>query len=394
MPDQETSYFSKVLRDIQRLRRTIHQWPDLSGAEQATANRLQDFLIPFRPDQVHQNWGGQGLAVVFSGSEPGPCTVFTSELDAVPISDKGSADYCSQVAGSGHMCGHDGHMATLAGLGAILGQWPPVRGRVVLLFRPQEETGRGAPAVVKDPRMAKLKPDLVFGFHNMPGYPLGTLLYRPEQFAWAATDYVLELFGRASHGGQPDKGLSPAMALAQLIQLFENLSDWSGLDGNQNISQTGYAQLGEADHGTSPGYARLRATLRSQINNGLETLCSKMNQTVAKAAQEHDLKYKAWTENWIPATYNHDRALKFLLASAQEIDLPILELKKPQQWSDDFGVLTHYYQGVFFGIGSGEDCSHLHTSVFDYPEEILEPALRLYWSITKKLHWGESPIPL
>ena len=382
----ESDFIEEILPALICLRQEIHSQPDLSARESTTAARLRDYLTPFAPDYVHEGLGGCGLAVVFAGDQPGPTTVFTCELDAVPITEQRRVAYCSQVTGAAHMCGHDGHMAAIAGLGTLLGQQRPARGQVVLLFRPQEETGLGAPAVVDDPRITKLKPDTVFGFHNLPGYPLGTLVYRRGLFAWAATDFVVELIGKSSHGGQPGAGRSPAKALAQIIEQLESIADWSGLDIQRNASQTGYAQLGESDHGTTPGYARLRATLRSQSNRELEKLCQKIDRMAADIAQAHGLQCQNKVENWIPATRNHERVVEQLLTAAREAGLPTLEAAQAHRWSDDFGVLTQHYPGAFFGLGSGDACGQLHGPDFDFPDAILEPALRLLWKIVGQLH--------
>ncbi len=386
MPDIDAETLERLLPPLVALRHAIHRHPDLSGQEAPTARRLLDYLAPLDPDQVIAKIGGCGLAVVFAGSRPGPTTVFTSELDAVPIGEQGRQPYRSRVPGVGHMCGHDGHMAAVAGLGPLLERRRPLRGRVVLLFRPQEETGRGAPAVVSDPRLMDLKPDYLFGFHNMPGYPLGSLLFRRGQFAWAATDYVVELVGKSSHGGQPGAGRSPAAALATIVARLEDLGTWSGLDPTCNASQAAYAVLGESDHGTTPGVARLRATLRSQRDGDLKALCRQVTRMIADIARSHGLQWTGAPENWIPDTHSDPQALEMVLEAARQAGLPVQALDQPQRWSDDFGVLTRHHPGAFFGVGSGSACGQLHGPDFDFPDAVLEPVLRLYWALVVRIN--------
>ena len=375
-----------LLPQLVALRHAIHRRPDLSGQEAATAKRLFDFLAPFEPDRVVEGLGGCGLAVVFAGNRPGPTTVFTSELDAVPIADQGMGSHRSQVPGVGHLCGHDGHMVAAVGIGALLASRRSFKGRVVLLFRPQEETGRGAPAVVSDPRLVAMNPRYIFGFHTMPGYPLGAVLYRQGLFAWAATDFVVELLGKSAHGGQPGAGRSPAMALSQIMERFDNLSAWFDLDLQGHASQAAYARLGESDHGTTPGSARMRATLRSRSDDGLQRLCDQADRMVAEIARKAGLQCKRWSENWIPATRNHRQAMELVLTSAREARLPAIELDDAQRWSDDFGVLTRHFPGAFFGLGGGDACGQLHGPDFDFPDELLAPALRLYTALVARIN--------
>jgi len=56
-------------------------------------------------------------------------------------------------------------------------------------------------------------------------------------------------------------------------------------------------------------------------------------------------------------------------------------LKQPFKWSEDFGHFLEKYKGAIFGIGSGEDHPDLHNPDYDFPDEIIEPAIRLFHSI-------------
>lgn len=99
------------------------------------------------------------MAFVFKGKIPGIRTLYRCELDALPIAELGEKEHKSQVSGKAHLCGHDGHMAILCGLGERLAEQRPEKGEVVLLFQPAEETGQGAKAVLKDPGFGQILPD-------------------------------------------------------------------------------------------------------------------------------------------------------------------------------------------------------------------------------------------
>ena len=51
------------------------------------------------------------------------------------------------------------------------------------------------------------------------------------------------------------------------------------------------------------------------------------------------------------------------------------------RWSEDFGHYLRRCPGAFFGIGAGEGCPPLHTNDYQYPDELLEPAIRAFRQI-------------
>jgi len=118
------------------LRKRLHRHPELSGHEVETARILSEFIHPCRPDTVVRGLGGNGIACIFKAKRPGLTVAFRGELDALPVEEKNPFSHRSKSPKISHACGHDGHMAILAGLGMRLAQHRPQRGRVVLLFQP------------------------------------------------------------------------------------------------------------------------------------------------------------------------------------------------------------------------------------------------------------------
>ena len=78
--------------------------------------------------------------------------------------------------------------------------------------------------------------------------------------------------------------------------------------------------------------------------------------------------------------------MELVLTSAREARLPAIELDDAQLWSDDFGVLTRHFPGAFFGLGGGAACGQLHGPDFDFPDELLAPALRLYTALVARIN--------
>src|SRR5690606_16207115 len=114
-------------------------------------------------------------------AEPGPTVLLRCELDALAIQEISDIPHRSRIDGKAHMCGHDGHMTMMAGVGRVISRRRPSRGRVILLFQPAEETAHGAEAVLADSRFEVIRPDYSFAIHNMPGLPLAHVAVAPGQ---------------------------------------------------------------------------------------------------------------------------------------------------------------------------------------------------------------------
>jgi metal-dependent amidase/aminoacylase/carboxypeptidase family protein len=124
--------------EVTALRRRLHAMPEVSGEEVETAKEVVRFLKETGPDDIVEGLGGTGVAVIYDSGVAGPTVMIRAELDALPIEELGTPEHRSTILGKGHMCGHDGHTATLAAVGRALGRERPASGRAILLFQPAE----------------------------------------------------------------------------------------------------------------------------------------------------------------------------------------------------------------------------------------------------------------
>lgn len=341
-------------------------WPlaELSGAEAATAAALADFLTDLRPDALITGLGGHGLLAEFSGRAPGPTLLWRAELDAVPGPDGAPA----------HLCGHDGHLAVLGGLAAHLATHPPARGRVLVACQPAEENGQGAAAFLADPRLAGLVVDLALAFHNLPGWPLGQVVARTGAMNCASVGLAARLEGRASHAAQPERGRSPAPALARLLLELPDLP--ARVEGFSLVTIV-HARLGQPAFGVSPGDAQIMATLRADRDSDLEALLAAATSAVAATAQDQGLDHALSLHDRFPATVNHPAAIELARRACVRIGLDWREAALPFRWSEDFGAFCKKWPGALLVLGAGRQHPPLHNPGYRFPADLLEPGLRL-----------------
>ena len=212
-----------MTKDPVAFRHLLHQNPELSGQERKTARRIIDFTSQCAPSAIIDRLSRYGVAVVYTFADDGPTLLFRCETDALPIQDVNTYAHRSTVSGVSHKCGHDGHAAIVAGLAPWLSQGTFHTERVVLLFQPAEETGKGAIAVIEDPRFAPYRPDYAFALHNVPGYRLHEVVWVADQFSPTVQSMAISLFGKGPHASEPENGVNPASAIAELIQAFDRL---------------------------------------------------------------------------------------------------------------------------------------------------------------------------
>ncbi|MEP2979143.1 MAG: amidohydrolase [Lentilitoribacter sp.] len=376
---------SKLFNELIELRHELHQYPEVSGQEAQTAKRVLRWLETCSPTQIITELGGHGIAAIFDSGQKGPSVLLRCELDALPIYEVGQPKWRSKSDGVGHLCGHDGHMSIMAGLARKFGDNPPKSGRVILLFQPAEEDGAGARAVIADPKFNEIKPDYSFALHNLPGMPLHHVGIKSGPLNFASEGLRIELSGKTSHASHPEDGISPANAIAALIQKLPHLPKSLGKDESSALVTVVHASLGVNAFGVSPGDGLVMATLRS-IDNALQsTLMTHAEELARQEAGRHGLSIKLTHGEKFSDCANDSEAADFIRKSARLAGRTIVELTKPYRWSEDFGLFGSVSKSALFVLGSGENCPQLHNPDYDFPDELISSGMELFENIARDL---------
>jgi amidohydrolase len=373
-----------MLEEIIRLRRELHQFPELSNAEFQTSQRIKQFIQKYNPDEVIE-LGETGLAFIFQGAQPGKTVVFRAELDALPILEKTELEYQSTHKNVAHSCGHDGHMAIVAGLAIGIAEQKPTQGRIILLFQPAEEVEQGALDVLLNPKFKALNPDFMFALHNVPGIERNRVILKKGSFAAASKGLTIQLSGKTSHAAKPQDGISPADAIAQIIKRLHLLRDNKSSFEDFILLTIIHIQLGEIAFGTSPGYAEIRVTLRAFENEDMELLTQKVEEIVMEEAKKEGLICAFDYCEKFPATVNDSQSVDLVESVIKELGLSYSFNEMPFSWSEDFGYFSSNYKTCYFGIGSGETHPQLHNPEYDFPDEIITTGINLFESIYKRI---------
>lgn len=211
-----------LLPELEAVYQDLHRHPELSMREFRTAGIAADYIEGLGYE-VSRQVGATGVVGVLRNGE-GPTVMLRADMDGLPMVENTGLPYASTVrttdddgveVGVAHSCGHDLHVTWLLGVARILAAHRDLwQGTVVLVFQPGEEVGRGARSMVNDWDANHLpRPDIILGQHVMVG-PSGTVSYRPGVILSAGDSLKIRLFGRGSHGSQPQTSIDPVIMAA------------------------------------------------------------------------------------------------------------------------------------------------------------------------------------
>jgi amidohydrolase len=368
--------------DLTALRKHLHQQPELSNAEHDTARHITNLLQALQPDHLITGLGGTGVAATFTGQQPGAHVLFRCELDALPIEETNDFAHRSCRPGAAHKCGHDGHITILCGLAEWLAADRAFAGQRSVLFQPAEETGEGALAVVQDPRFQAMNIDYCYALHNLPGVPLGDILIKAGPFNCASCGLAITIPGVSAHAAYPEQGRAPTFAMMALISELDALNDELTGDELRMLTLT-HSQLGEPSFGSTPAYAKVGLTLRTETTEAMQALKNQVLARTNAVIREHGFQCQQQWHDDFQASVNDPDCAARVARSAEALGYTVQWLDEPMRWSEDFGAISATARGAMFVIGAGTEVPQIHHPAYDFPDALIQPAIRLFAQLSQ-----------
>src|SRR3954462_2325092 len=259
-----------ILPELEELYRDVHAHPELSMQEHRTGQRAAEQLERSGFD-VTTGVGGTGVAGLLANGE-GPTVMLRADMDALPVEEATGLPYASRARATDpggnevpvmHACGHDMHVAWLAGATALLaGSRDAWRGTVLDVFQPAEETAQGARAMIDDGLFDRFpKPRVILGQHVMPA-PAGAIGFRPGTTQAAADSLDVRLFGRCAHGSMPESSVDPVVMAAATVLRLQTIVSREIAASQAAVVTIGALQAGTKDN-VIPDEALLKLNVRT-----------------------------------------------------------------------------------------------------------------------------------
>ena len=367
------------------LRKELHKNPELSSFEFETSNRIRKFVEKHNPSSIIENVGETGLAVIYKYKKKGKSITIRCELDALPIQEDNQFSHQSKTEGVSHKCGHDGHMAIVSGLIFWIKNQSFESGKIILLFQPAEETGKGAYQIIKDKKFKELQTDYYFALHNIPKEPLHSIILIEKGFSAEVQSLIIKVKGKESHAAEPENGINPAVGISDIIRIMSELSVNYPEDENFTVLTPVHINMGQKSYGISPAKGELHYTLRTWSNEKMLILKTQIEAVLKKTCHIHKLEYEVEWLEYFPASNNNITCNNYIEKAAQENKFKIIKRPYPFKFGEDFGWFSKKHKTAMFGLGAGINTPALHNADYDFPDEIIETGISMFKSIISNI---------
>jgi hippurate hydrolase len=351
-------------------RHHLHSHPELSCQEAGTAayvaRQLEALDIPFTA-----GIGGHGIVAQLVRGDG--CRIgLRADMDALPIQESSGVAYASCHAGVMHACGHDGHTASLLGAAQKLRDDPDWRGTVNFIFQPAEEGYGGAESMLADGLLTRFPMAQIFGYHNWPGLPLGTVALHAGPVMAAAANFAVTLRGRAGHAAMPHLTADPVQGLAQLIVALNSIVARNTDPLEAGVISTCTLSAGEARNQV-PDSASASGTMRALTETTMALMQTRLRDLAGHIAAAHNLTAEVQMFSTLAATVNDADAADLAAQAARAAGLTVRRDLPPSMAAEDFGRFLREIPGAYAWIGNGPSAA-LHSPAYDYNDALLPVA--------------------
>lgn len=371
-----------------QFRRDLHKIPEIGFDLPKTTKYIKDYLkkLPCTITDI-----GTTSFVAFFDNDKDETIAFRTDMDALPIDENSSEDYCSTHDGKMHACGHDGHMSIMLGLASEVSSLKAsqdnssdskLNTNVLLVFQAAEETTGGALEICDSGIFEKYNTKKIFGLHIWPGFPRNTIVTRKGHFMASAMNIWITVNGKSSHAAKPEEGIDALDIGTKLVQRIYQMEKEELDDDINRILKFGFFNSGTGVNIIS-GQTEFGGTIRFFDAAVREKILTRINEICESFENEYNCTISIrTTKGYYPPVTNPDNLVDELINAVNSIkktDSPINIhlIDNPFLTSEDYSNYQQTLPGLFFFLGTGLDLS-LHNENYDIDEAVLATGVKVF----------------
>lgn len=371
-----------VMRDrLVEMRRDFHRYPELSNREERTSKKIAEILRALQIP-VETGVAKYGVVATIKGGKPGKNVAVRADIDALPVEETMDVPYKSMNKGVKHACGHDLHTTVALATAELL--WKhraELAGTVTVIFQPAEEgvppgEAGGAPLMIQEGLLDRIKPAAMFALHSMPTVPVGSASYRAGGQMASSDRFKITVTGKQSHGAEPHRGIDPIVIGSQLVLALQSIAS-RRIDPVEAVVVTVGTFHGGMRFNIVAPIVEMEGTLRTlspAVRDEARRLIVEISTGVAAAGgATATVKFD---EAANPVLMNDEALSRFGDASLRRtLGQSNVRQDPPRMVAEDFAHFAQRVPSFYFFIGVGNAAKgitgNLHTAEFDIDEDAL-----------------------
>jgi len=354
-----------VTPELIEWRRYLHEHPELSNREVATARYIAERLQSFGLQPV-TGVAKTGVVAVLQGGRPGPVVALRADMDGLPVREEVDVPFASRATGEYegntigvmHACGHDTHVAILLATARVLTQVKDqLPGSVKFIFQPAEEGApleerpAGAQLMVNEGVLDEPRVDAIFGLHVFANVPTGTITYRSGPFMAAADQFDIIVTGRQTHGSAPWRGVDPIVVGSQIVNALQTI-----VSRNVDITRLpAVVSVGQFQSGVRnniiPDSARLVGTIRTFDTAVQDDIHARIRRIAEGVAAGAGATVDVQIHRYAPVTANDPALTARMLPTLERVAPGRVKESEFITGAEDFTFFQQKVPGLFVFLG-------------------------------------------
>jgi amidohydrolase len=346
----------KIADEIAELRHAIHGEPEIGLNLPKTQQKVLGALDGL-PLEISTGTELSSVTAVLRGGQPGPAVLLRGDMDALPITEATGLPFASRHDGVMHACGHDLHVAMLAGAARLLSaRQAELAGSVVFMFQPGEEGHAGARYMIGEGVLDAAGSRVVgaYGLHvSSSKLPFGMFSTRPGPMLAAADQIFVTVHGQGGHASQPHRAADPIPAACEIVIALQTMVTRKFDVFDPVVITVGSFHAGTADN-IIPDSATFLATARSYSPDARNRLRELVPQLARQIGAAHGLEVDAEYRTEYPVTINDAGEAAFARTTATELfgEQRAELADNPITGAEDFSFVLEQVPGSFLMLGA------------------------------------------
>jgi hippurate hydrolase len=379
---------SNMLEEARRLRRELHAWPELGLDLPKTRESVLQALEGL-PLDITLHTTTSGIAAMLTGDKPGPTVMLRGDMDALPMPEDTGLEYSSRIDSVMHACGHDTHVAMLAGAARMLSERKSdLTGRVLFMFQPGEEGYGGAEYMLNEGILnvgSESPLTAAYALHITSSLPSGFIGSKGGPIMASSDVVQIEITGKGGHASEPFRTLDPipvACEIVQALQMFvtRKIDIW-----DPTVITITKLIAGTATN-VIPETARIEGTIRAMSAATRSKVHDGIRRVAEGIAEAHDMRAEVTITLGYPVTVNDGPSADFALDIAKAVngDKNVAHMPNPVMGAEDFSYVLEKVPGAMLFLGGtpqGKDprtAAPNHSNRVMFEEEAMTTGMALY----------------